>query len=66
MRKAPVPVIAGKPPAEGAHAPGINGRMVTVDTNEAQEPAAARIPAVLFQNPRNKSTPNSHSETPRK
>src|SRR5258708_1365241 len=43
----------------------MNGMMVTVPTNVAHEPRAPRIPNFLFQNPRNKSAPNSHSETPK-
>ena len=42
----------------------MNGMMVTVPTNVAHEPRAPRIPNFLFQSPRNKSAPNSHSETP--
>ena len=29
------------------------------------EPRAPRIPSFLFQNPKNKSPPNNHSETPK-
>jgi hypothetical protein len=33
--------------------------------NVAEEPRAPRMPTFLFQNPKNKSAPNNHSETPK-
>jgi hypothetical protein len=36
---------------------GISGMIVTVEINDAQEPAAPIIPSFLFQNPRNMSEP---------
>src|SRR5580693_6158037 len=65
MRKATLPCMAGKPPAEGAHPSGINGIIVMVIIKVTHEPRAPRTPNLLFQNPKNKSAPNSHSETPR-
>ena len=66
MRKATFPAIAGKPPADAAQPSGMNGIIVTVIMNVTQEPRAPRIPNLLFQNPKNKSPPNNHSETPKK
>ena len=60
-----MPVIAGNPPADAAQPSGMNGMMLTVAINEKQEPMAPRIPNFLFQNPKNKSAANNHSETPR-
>jgi hypothetical protein len=57
--------MAGKPPADAAQPFGKNGIIVMVPTNEAHEPRAPTIPSFLFQNPRNKSRPNNHSDTPR-
>jgi hypothetical protein len=57
--------MAGKPPADAAQPSGINGIIVTVIIKVTHEPAAPRIPNFLFQNPKNKSAPNSHSETPK-
>src|SRR5438094_10063616 len=73
MRKGTLPAMAGKPPAEAAQPPpaeaaqpsGMNGMIVAVPRNAAQEPRAPRMPSRLFQNPRNKSRANDHSETPR-
>ena len=64
MRKATLPCIAGKPPAEAAQPSGINGIIVVI-MNVTHEPRAPRIPNFLFQNPKNKSAPNNHSETPK-
>jgi hypothetical protein len=57
--------MAGYPPADAAQPSGINGIIVMVVINVAQEPAAPRIPSLLFLKPKNKSAPNSHSETPK-
>jgi len=57
--------MAGNPPADAAQPFGINGIMVTVLMKVAQEPSAPRIPTCLFQNPKNNSVPNNHSETPK-
>src|SRR6266481_3102293 len=65
MRKATLPCIAGKPPADAAQPSGINGIIVMVIMNVTHEPRAPRIPNFLFQNPKNKSAPNNHSETPK-
>jgi len=40
MRKGTLPVIAGKPPAAPAQPSVMKGMMVTVATNDAQEPSA--------------------------
>src|SRR5262249_48041286 len=64
MRKGTFPAIAGNP-AAGSQPFGMNGMMVTVDTNVMNEPRVPRIPNFLFQNPRNKSAAISHSETPK-
>lgn len=58
--------MAGNPPAEVAQPSGINGMMVTVAINVKHEPRAPRIPSFGLQKPRNKSTPHSHSATPKK
>ena len=63
MRKATLPCIAGKPPADAAQPSGINGIIVMVIIKVTHEPRAPRIPNFLFQNPKNKSAPNNHSET---
>ena len=60
-----MPVIAGKPPAAASHPSGMNGMIVTVAMKVALEPSAPRMPNFLFQNPRNNSVPNVHSETPK-
>src|SRR5216684_768437 len=65
IRKATFSVIAGKPPADAAQPSGIKGMIVVVPTNDAIPPSAPRTPAVLFQNPMNRSAPKVHSETPR-
>ena len=65
MRNGTLPVIAGKPPATGSQPFGMNGMIVTVARKVSVEPMAARIPSGLFQNPKNSSAPNVHSETPR-
>jgi hypothetical protein len=65
MRKATFPTIAGNPPADEAQPSGINGIIVIVIINVTHEPAAPRIPNCLFQNPKNKSAPNNHSEPPK-
>src|SRR5215813_8835208 len=65
MRKATCSVIAGNPPAEAAQPSGKKGMIVIVARNVKHEPSAPRIPAFLFQNPQNRSEPNSHSETPK-
>src|SRR5207237_8157662 len=57
--------MAGNPPADAAHPSGMNGMIVTVPRNAPQEPRAPRIPSRLYQNPRNKSTADDHSDTPR-
>src|SRR6478672_7971938 len=64
IRNGTFPAIAGNP-AAGSQPFGMNGMMVTVDTNVAHEPRAPRIPNFLFQNPRNRSAAISHSETPK-
>src|SRR5258706_5628540 len=66
IRKATRSVIAGNPPADAAQPSGINGIMVLVVIMLAHAPRAPRIPSFLFQNPANKSAPNSHCETPKK
>jgi len=63
MRKGTLPVMAGNPDA--AQPPGMKGMMVTVIRKVTHEPRAPRMPSLLFQNPRNRSAPNSHSDTPR-
>src|SRR6202023_2822549 len=65
MRKGTLPAIAGNPPADAAQPSGINGIIVTVIMNVTHEPSAPRIPNFLFQNPKNKSAPINHSETPK-
>src|SRR5260370_22031431 len=65
IKKATLSVIAGKPPADAAQPSGINVMIVVVPTNEPIPPSAPRTPAVLFQNPMNRSAPKVHSETPR-
>src|SRR5262249_32377351 len=65
IRKGTLPVIAGNPPADAARPSGIKGMIVTVVMKVATEPMAPRTPAFLFQNPKNKSAPNNHSETPK-
>src|ERR1700736_6365199 len=65
MRKATFPTIAGKPPADAAQPSGMNGMIVMVIMNVTHEPRAPRIPNFLFQNPKNKSAPNNHSEIPK-
>src|ERR1700745_707019 len=65
MRKGTLPVIAGKPPADAAQPSGIKGIIEAVVMNVPMEPIAPRIPAFLFQNPQNRSTAISHSDTPR-
>jgi hypothetical protein len=65
IRKATCSVIAGKSPADAAQPFGMNGIIVAVQMNVTHEPRAPRIPNFLFQNPKNKSVPNVHSETPR-
>ena len=64
MRNGTLPVMAGKPPADAAQPSGMNGMMVTVPMNAAQDPSAPRIPNRLCQNPRNNSRANDHSDTP--
>src|SRR5262249_35683158 len=64
LQNGTLPVIAGKPPADVAQPSGMNGMMVTVPTNAAQDPSAPRIPNRLFQNPRNNSRANDHSDAP--
>jgi len=53
MRNGTLPVMAGNPPADAAQPSGMNGMIVTVPMNDAQEPRAPRIPNRLCQNPRN-------------
>jgi len=65
MRNGTLPVMAGNPPADAAQPPGMNGMILTVPMNDAQEPRAPRIPNRLCQNPRKRSSPNNHSDTPR-
>src|SRR5437879_4477493 len=65
MRNGTLPAIAGNPPADAAHPSGMNGMIVTVPRNAPQEPRAPRIPSRLYQNPRNKSAADDHSDTPR-
>src|SRR5579864_1577936 len=65
IRKGTFPVMAGNPPADAAQPSGMNGIMVTVPIMEKHEPMAPRTPAFLFQNPQNKSTAITHSETPK-
>jgi hypothetical protein len=60
-----LPVIAGNPPADAAQPFGINGIIVRVIMNERHEPIAPRIPNLLYQNSKNKSAPNNHSDTPK-
>ena len=60
-----MPAIAGNPPADAAQPFGINGIIVTVIMNVTLEPSAPRILNFLFQNPKNKSVPNNHSEHPK-
>jgi hypothetical protein len=43
----------------------MNGMIVMVPMNERTEPRAPGIPGSLFQNPRNRSAQNNHSDTPR-
>jgi len=64
MRKATLSVIAGNPPADGAHPSGMNGMIVKVAINEKHAPRAPRIPSFLFQKPARINAPNNHSETP--
>jgi hypothetical protein len=66
MRNATCSVIAGNPPAEAAHPSGKKRMIVEVAVKVPQEPKAPRIPRFLFQNPANRSAPNSHSEIPKK
>src|SRR2546422_4170815 len=65
MRNGTLPAMAGNPPADAAHPSGMNGMIVTVPRNAPQEPRAPRILSRLYQNPRNKSTADDHSDTPR-
>lgn len=65
MRNGTLPVITGNPPADSAQPFGMNGMIVTVETNKAIAPSAPRIPNFLFQNARNSSAPINHSATPR-
>src|SRR3989442_15245900 len=62
MRNGTLPAMAGNPPADAAHPSGMNGMIVTVPRNAPQEPRAPRIPSRLYQNPRNKSTADDHSD----
>src|SRR5262247_1797697 len=64
-RNGTLPAMAGNPPAEAAQPSGMKGMIVTVAMNEPQAPRAPRMPNFLFQNPANKSAPNSHSDTPK-
>src|SRR6267378_4035359 len=64
MRNGTLPVMAGNPPADSAQPSGMNGMIVAVPMNAAQEPRAPRIPSRLCQNPRHKSRANDHSDTP--
>src|SRR5215470_5656080 len=65
MRNATLPAMAGNPPAEAAQPSGMNGMIVMVPMNAAQEPRAPRIPSRLCQNPRNKRSAKDHSDRPR-
>src|SRR5260370_26288243 len=65
MRTAALPVGAGTPPADAAQPSGMNGMIVRVPMTEKTAPRAPRIPSSLFQNPRNRSAQNDHSDTPR-
>src|ERR1700730_4522947 len=65
MRKGTLPAVAGNPPADAAQPSGIKGIIVTVIMNVTHEPSAPRIPNFLFLNPKNKSAPINHSETPK-
>ena len=65
MRNGTLPAMAGNPPADAAQPSGMNGMIVTVPRKAAQEPRAPRIPSHLCQNPRNRSSANDHSDTPR-
>src|SRR5207245_10548131 len=64
MRNGTLPAMAGNPPADAAQPSGMNGMIVTLPMNDAQEPRAPRIPSPLCQNHRNKSRANDHSDTP--
>src|SRR5437870_13605621 len=63
MGNGTLPAMAGNPPADAAQPSGMNGMVVTVPMNDAQEPRAARTASRLCQNPRNKSRANDHSDT---
>src|SRR5262249_48403545 len=65
MRNGTLPAMAGNPLAEAAQPSGMNGMIVMVPMNAAQEPRAPRIPSRSCQNPRNKSSAKDHSEMPR-
>jgi hypothetical protein len=49
--------MAGKPPAEAAQPPSINGIIVKVAINEKHAPSPPKIPNFLFQKPKNNSSP---------
>src|SRR5258707_4134686 len=57
--------MAGNPPAAAFQPSGIKGMIVMVMIKVRQDPAAPRTPNSLFQKPKSKSAPNSHSDTPR-
>jgi|SRR5215467_13030249 len=65
-RNATLSVIAGNPPADGAHPLGMKGMIVTVARKVRHDPRAPRIPNFLFQNPANNNAPNPHSAIPKK
>src|SRR2546425_10778913 len=64
MRNGTLPAMAGNPPADAAHPSGMTGMIGTGPRNAPQEPRAPRILSRLYQNPRNKSTADDHSDTP--
>jgi hypothetical protein len=51
MRKATLPGMAGKPPADGAQPSGINGMIVTVAMKVATEPSGAQYAQLLVPEP---------------